>query len=156
MSFRYYFVYHEEYFLMNKTLYKLFFTVFQRCSLNNVLKQTTQFYRKTPMYESFGFKSDSSRRSCLQVIFKVAVLKNLAKVIGKHLWWSSLSVKFWDSNFTIKGLHQTFVLANFYKFFIFFIKYYKRMVLLLLSFYEILPVFWQQYSYTSIVALPKQ
>ena len=48
----YYFVYHEEYFLMNKTQYKLFFTVFQRCSVNNVLKQTTQFYRKTPMYES--------------------------------------------------------------------------------------------------------
>ena len=37
------------------------------------------------VYFTFGFISYSFRSSCLQVIFKVAVLKNLAKVIGKYL-----------------------------------------------------------------------
>ena len=40
-----------------------------------------------------GFTSYSFRSSRLQMIFKEAVRKNLAKWKGKHLWWSSLSLK---------------------------------------------------------------
>ena len=34
-----------------------------------------------------------SEAAVLQVISKAAALKNLPKITGKDLWWSSLSVK---------------------------------------------------------------
>ena len=71
---------------------------------------------------TFNFISYLFRSSRLQVIFKVVVLKMLAKVIGKFLWWSSVSVKFWDYNFTIKELRQRFfpmiTYTSFYNFYI--------------------------------------
>ena len=59
-----------------------------------------------------GFTSYSFRSS--QMIFKVALRKNLAKLIGKNSWWSSISMKL-ETNFTIKEFHQIFSSEFWYK-----------------------------------------
>lgn len=47
-----FFCYHEEYFLINKTRYKLFLEEsVLRCPVINVFKQTAQFKRKKAMQE---------------------------------------------------------------------------------------------------------
>ena len=57
--------------------------------------------------------SYSFRSSRLQMIFKVAARKNLANLIGKHLWWSSLSLKLETVNLPVKNSIKDFSQVNF-------------------------------------------
>ena len=59
------------------------------------------------------FTNYSFRSSRLQLIFKVAVRNNLAKLLGKHFSWSSISLKLETVNSTIKNFHQIFSPVNF-------------------------------------------
>ena len=56
------------------------------------------------MLSFLGFTSYSFFKSSrLQMIFIEAVLKNLAKLIRIHLWWSSLSLKLETVTFQLKN-----------------------------------------------------
>lgn len=128
-----------------KTVFK---RLLSRCSVNNKFKKTIQFFQEStyvgvsllvkltvwlPTF-TFIFTSYSFRSSDWQIIFKVAILKTLAKLTGKHMRWSPFS--------TIKGLHQRFFPVNFGKFF-------ERMVLFFLGF----SVFWKQEQYFSYLPI---
>ena len=70
---------------------------------------------------TFSFTSYSFRGSRLQMIFKAAARKKLAKVIGKHLWWSSLLLKLetvtlqWKNS--IKDFFQWILIYTFMRFY---------------------------------------
>ena len=93
---------------------------------------------------TFIFTSYSFRSSDWQIIFKVAILKTLAKLTGKHMWWSPFS--------TIKGLHQRFFPVNFSKFFIFFTEYLRANGFVLLRLFSILKAI----TVLFLFAYPKQ
>ena len=93
---------------------------------------------------TFIFTSYSFRSSDWQIIFKVAILKTLAKLTGKHMWWSPFS--------TIKGLHQRVFPVNFSKFFIFFTEYLRANGFVLLRLFSILKAI----TVLFLFAYPKQ
>ena len=86
-----------------KTVFK---RLLSRCSVNNEFKKTIQFFQEStyvgvsllvkltvwlPTF-TFIFTSCSFRSSDWQIIFKVDFLKTLAKLTGKHMWWSHFSI----------------------------------------------------------------
>ena len=138
-----------------KTVFK---RLLSRCSVNNEFKKTIQFFQEStyvgvsllvkltvwlPTF-TFIFTSYSFRSSDWQIIFKVAILKTLAKLTGKHMWWSPFS--------TIKGLHQRFFPVNFGKFFIFFAEYIRANGFVLLRLFSIL----KAVTVLFLFAYPKQ
>ena len=60
-----------------------------------------------------GFTSYSFRSS--QMIFKVALRKNLAKLIGKNSWWSSISMKLETVILQLKNSIRFFPVKFWYK-----------------------------------------
>ena len=94
--------------------------VAQGCSVNNAFKESYVVFigkhlcrrvfliKLTVLTSPLGFRRYSFINSRLQLIFKVAVLKNLAKLIGKHLWWSSLSLKLETVTLQLKNSTREF------------------------------------------------
>ena len=129
-----------------KTVFK---RLLSRCFVNNEFKKTIQFFQESIYVGvsllvkltvwlhtfTFIFTSYSFRSSDWQIIFKVAILKTLAKLTGKHMWWSHFSIMK-NNKASIRGSFQ-WILTNFSYFSQ---NTYERMVLFFLGF----SVFWKQ------------